>query len=63
MTAHRLLMTLLAASIAATGCTTINPYTGEEQTSSAAKGGAIGAAAGALVGVLPPPRRTEAKEL
>ena len=30
----------------------INPYTGEEQTSSAVKGGALGAATGALVGVL-----------
>lgn len=61
MTAHRLLMTLLAASIAATGCTTINPYTGEEQTSSAAKGGAIGAAAGALVGVLSSSKKDRGK--
>nr|WP_298716991.1 OmpA family protein [uncultured Steroidobacter sp.] len=34
------------------GCTTINPYTRESQTSSAAKGAGIGAAAGAVVGLL-----------
>lgn len=52
MTHKPLLATLLALSIGLTGCTTINPYSGEEQTSSAVKGGAIGAATGALVGVL-----------
>jgi outer membrane protein OmpA-like peptidoglycan-associated protein len=34
------------------GCTTVNPYTRETQTSSAAKGAGIGAAAGAVVGLL-----------
>jgi outer membrane protein OmpA-like peptidoglycan-associated protein len=34
------------------GCTTINPYTRESQTSSAVKGAGIGAAAGAVVGLL-----------
>ena len=34
------------------GCTTINPYTGEEQTSKAAKGAAIGAATGAVIGLV-----------
>ena len=52
MTRKPLLASLLALSIGLTGCTTINPYSGEEQTSSAVKGGAIGAATGALVGVL-----------
>ncbi len=33
-------------------CSTINPYTGEQQTSKAAKGVAIGAAAGAVVGLI-----------
>ena len=33
-------------------CTTVNPYTREEQTSKAAKGAGIGAAAGAVVGLL-----------
>jgi outer membrane protein OmpA-like peptidoglycan-associated protein len=34
------------------GCTTVNPYTREDQTSKAAKGAGIGAAAGAVVGLL-----------
>jgi len=34
------------------GCTTVNPYTQEKQTSKAAKGAGIGAAAGAVVGLL-----------
>lgn len=33
-------------------CSTINPYTGEQQTSKAAKGAGIGAAAGAVAGLL-----------
>lgn len=36
----------------ATGCTTVNPYTRETQTSKAAKGAGIGAAAGAVAGLL-----------
>lgn len=42
--------TVLAFVVSA--CTTVNPYTREEQTSKAAKGAAIGAAAGAVVGLL-----------
>jgi outer membrane protein OmpA-like peptidoglycan-associated protein len=38
------------ASLLAAGCTTINPYTGEQQTSKAAKGAGIGAAVGAVAG-------------
>ena len=34
------------------GCTTVNPYTRESQTSKAAKGAGIGAAAGAVAGLL-----------
>jgi outer membrane protein OmpA-like peptidoglycan-associated protein len=34
------------------GCTTINPYTGEQETSKTAKGAGIGALAGAAVGML-----------
>jgi len=33
-------------------CSTINPYTGEQQTSKAVKGAGIGAAAGAVIGLL-----------
>jgi outer membrane protein OmpA-like peptidoglycan-associated protein len=41
-----------AALIAVAGCETVNPYTRETQTSKAAKGAGIGAAAGAVVGLL-----------
>ncbi|MDJ0655130.1 MAG: OmpA family protein [Xanthomonadales bacterium] len=43
---------MLAATVLGTGCTTINPYTREEQTAKATQGAAIGAAAGAVVGLL-----------
>lgn len=43
---------LLAAAVLATGCQTIDPYTGEAKTSSATKGAAIGAGAGAVLGIL-----------
>jgi len=36
----------------ASGCTTVNPYTREQQTSKVVKGAGIGAAAGAVVGLL-----------
>lgn len=41
----------LAGAVALSGCSTINPYTGEKQTSKATKGAGIGAVAGALIGV------------
>ncbi|MCZ6879801.1 MAG: glycine zipper domain-containing protein, partial [Gammaproteobacteria bacterium] len=44
-------MMFLVAVIVA-GCETINPYTGETQTSKATKGALIGAAAGAVVGLV-----------
>lgn len=45
---------LMATAIAATlvGCTTLDPYTGEEKTSSATRGALIGAGVGALAGIL-----------
>lgn len=42
----------LALVVAFTGCTTMDPYTREEETSKATKGAAIGAAAGAVVGAV-----------
>lgn len=39
-------------SIMLAACTTVNPYTGEEQTSKAAIGAGAGAAAGAVVGLI-----------
>ena len=45
----KLMMTLCLASVVAiSGCTTYDPYTGEEKTSNAAKGAGIGAGAAAL---------------
>lgn len=43
---------VLALSVAASACTTINPYTGEQQTSNAVKYGAIGGVVCGLVGAI-----------
>jgi outer membrane protein OmpA-like peptidoglycan-associated protein len=43
---------VLCGALVIAGCQTTNPYTGEQQTSKAAKGAGIGAAAGAVVGLL-----------
>jgi len=48
----RLVSALLGIAIIATGCKTLDPYTREEKTSSATKGALIGAAAGAVVGLI-----------
>lgn len=48
---QRLMLTAVAATLVA-GCQTIDPYTGETKTSSTTKGAAIGAGAGALLGIL-----------
>ena len=44
--------TLITFSVVLVACSTINPYTGEKQTSKAVKGAGIGAAAGAVVGLI-----------
>lgn len=44
------------------GCATINPYSGERQTSKAASGAAIGAAVGALAGIATSDSSRERKE-
>lgn len=41
-----------AAATLAVGCQTLDPYTGEAKTSTATKGAAIGAGAGAVLGIL-----------
>ncbi len=48
----RSITVFLTVIFAATACTTINPYTREEQTSKAAKGALIGAAIGAVAGIV-----------
>lgn len=52
----------LAATLTATGCSTVNPYTGESQVSKAGKGAAIGAGVGALVGIATSSNSKERKE-
>lgn len=42
---------LLASGVLLQACTTVDPYTREEKTSSATKGAAIGAAVGAVLGI------------
>lgn len=46
-----LLPLFAAATLTLVGCSTINPYTGEQQTSKATKGAIIGGLAGAAVGL------------
>ena len=43
---------VLGAALVAGGCKTLEPYTGEEQTSKTTRGALIGAAAGAAVGLM-----------
>lgn len=57
-----LLAATVAASVGLTGCSTINPYTGEQQTSRATTGAAIGAAVGALIGIATSDSAKERKE-
>ena len=52
----------LASAIAVTGCSTVNPYTGEKQTPKATSGAAIGAVAGALIGIATSDSAKERKE-
>lgn len=46
------LIGILAVAVAATACTTTNPYTGEEQAARASRNAWIGAAAGAAAGLM-----------
>ena len=48
----RILAISLGLAVGLAGCTTIDPYTREEKTSNVAKGAGIGAATGAVVGIL-----------
>ena len=49
---QKLVLALAVATVFVSGCTTLDPYTREEKTSSATKGALIGAAAGAVVGLI-----------
>ena len=46
------ILTLTTAMVIVSGCTTLDPYTREEKTSSATKGALIGAGIGAVVGLI-----------
>ncbi|MDH3646611.1 MAG: OmpA family protein [Gammaproteobacteria bacterium] len=52
LTRQRRTAFFVIAAMTVTACTTINPYTREEQTSKAAKGAIIGAAIGAVAGII-----------
>lgn len=54
MSLKRITHSVIIAGLTVTmiACSTINPYTGEQQTSKVVKGAAIGAAAGAVVGLI-----------
>ncbi len=43
---------MLSSTLIIAGCSTLDPYTGEQKTSNAVKGAGIGAAAGAVVGLI-----------
>ena len=49
---QKLVLTVAVATVFVSGCTTLDPYTREEQTSSATKGALIGAAAGVVAGLI-----------
>jgi outer membrane protein OmpA-like peptidoglycan-associated protein len=49
---QKLVLALAVSTVFVSGCTTLDPYTREEKTSSATKGALIGAAAGAVVGLI-----------
>ena len=49
---QKLILAMAAATVFVGGCTTLDAYTREEKTSSATKGALIGAAAGAVVGLI-----------
>lgn len=52
----------VALAMALAGCSTINPYTGEQQTSKATTGAVIGAVSGALLGIATSSSAKERKE-
>lgn len=51
MNSRTLQIGIIAVAALAAGCETMDPYTGESETSKATKGALIGAAAGAVVGL------------
>jgi len=52
MDVRLLRLAVIVAAVIAGGCKTLEPYSGDEQTSKATRGALIGAAAGAVVGLV-----------
>ena len=52
MNIRLLQLAVVGTAVIAGGCKTLDPYTGDEQTSKATKGALIGAAAGAVAGLM-----------
>lgn len=61
MKKHSVSILALVVAISVAACSTINPYTGEQQTSNATKGSAIGGVAGAILGAAAASRHDRAK--
>ena len=49
---HKIILAMAVFAVFASACETLDPYTREEKTSKATKGALIGAAAGAVVGLI-----------
>jgi len=49
---HKIILAMTVFAVFASACETLDPYTREEKTSKATKGALIGAAAGAVVGLI-----------
>ncbi|MDJ0807778.1 MAG: OmpA family protein [Gammaproteobacteria bacterium] len=62
MAKQLVLTTAIAALMTLQACTTVDPYTREEETSKAATGAAIGAAVGAIIGIATSDDKKERKE-
>jgi len=58
---HTIIAGALVAALTFTSCTTVNPYTGQQQTSKTLQGGAVGALSGALIGAMAGDRRDALK--
>lgn len=59
---RELVFALTIGVVALQGCTTVNPYSREEETAKSTKGAAIGAAVGAVLGIATSDSKKERKE-
>jgi outer membrane protein OmpA-like peptidoglycan-associated protein len=59
---HGFIASTAAMVLALSACATMDPYTGEKKTSSSTKGAAIGAIAGAVIGIATSDNKKERKE-